>query len=88
LNWYRNIDRNWELRAPFVGARVTVPALYIAGERDAVLGFPGAAAVLASQPRFVPQLRQTIILPGCGHWTQQERPNEVNAAMIGFLRDL
>jgi pimeloyl-ACP methyl ester carboxylesterase len=38
--------------------------------------------------KFVPQLRRTIILPGCGHWTQQERPAEVNAAMIDFLRDL
>ena len=88
LNWYRNIDRNWELMAPFAGARVTIPALYVAGERDLVLGFPGAADFLASLPKFVPQLRQTIILPGCGHWTQQERPNEVNQAMIGFLRSL
>ena len=37
---------------------------------------------------FVPQLRSTIMLPGCGHWTQQERPAEVNAAMIDFLREL
>ncbi len=41
LNWYRNIDRNWELLAPFAGAKVTVPALYIAGDRDLVVGFPG-----------------------------------------------
>jgi len=36
----------------------------------------------------VPRLRQTMILPGCGHWTQQERADEVNAAMIEFLRGL
>jgi pimeloyl-ACP methyl ester carboxylesterase len=36
----------------------------------------------------VPLLRQTIMLPRCGHWTQQERAAEVNAAMIGFLRNL
>jgi pimeloyl-ACP methyl ester carboxylesterase len=88
LNWYRNIDRNWELLSPFAGARVTVPALYIAGERDLVLAFPGAADFLANLPRFVPQLRQTMLLPGCGHWTQQERPREVNEAMIGFLKSL
>jgi pimeloyl-ACP methyl ester carboxylesterase len=41
LNWYRNIDRNWELLAPFGEAKVSVPALYIAGERDVVLDFPG-----------------------------------------------
>ena len=38
--------------------------------------------------KFVPELRGTIILPGCGHWTQQERAAEVNAAMIDFLRGL
>jgi pimeloyl-ACP methyl ester carboxylesterase len=88
LNWYRNIDRNWELLAPFVGAKVTVPALYIAGERDVVLDFPGVRQRIGEMAQFVPQLRHTIMLPGCGHWTQQERASEVNAAMIDFLRSL
>jgi len=86
LNWYRNIDRNWELLAPYARARVQVPALYMAGERDLVLSFPGMKELLPSLSRFVPKLQRTIILPGCGHWTQQERPREVNAAMIEFLR--
>jgi len=38
LNWYRNMDRNWELLAPVSGVQVTVPALYIAGDRDLVFG--------------------------------------------------
>jgi len=88
LNWYRNIDRNWELLAPFAGARVTVPALYIAGDRDLVVAFRGMDQLLPNLAKFVPQLRQTIMLPGCGHWTQQERASEVNAAMIDFLRGL
>ena len=88
LNWYRNIDRNWELLAPFAGAKVTVPALYIAGDRDLVVRFPGAPELIANLSKFVPNLRKTITLPGCGHWTQQERPDEVNAALIGFLREL
>jgi pimeloyl-ACP methyl ester carboxylesterase len=74
LNWYRNIDRNWEQLLPFAGARVTIPALYVAGERDLVPGFPGARDFLANLPKFVPQLRKTMILPGCGHWTQQSGP--------------
>jgi pimeloyl-ACP methyl ester carboxylesterase len=86
LNWYRNIDRNWELLAPFAGAKVSVPALYIAGERDIVLDFPGVRERIANQREFVPQLRGTMMLPGCGHWTQQERAEEVSAAMIEFLR--
>jgi pimeloyl-ACP methyl ester carboxylesterase len=88
LNWYRNIDRNWELLAPFAGARVTVPALYVAGDRDLVVAFRGMDQLVPHLSKFVPHLRKTLMLPGCGHWTQQERPKEVNAAMIEFLRDL
>jgi pimeloyl-ACP methyl ester carboxylesterase len=88
LNWYRNIDRNWELLAPMAGAKVTVPALYIAGDRDLVLGFRGMDQVLANLSKFVPQLRGTLLLPGCGHWTQQERAKTVNEAMINFVRRL
>jgi len=88
LNWYRNIDRNWELLAPLAGAKVGVPALYIAGDRDPVVAFPGMDQLIPNLSKFVPQLRETIMLPGCGHWTQQERPAEVNAAMIDFLRQL
>jgi pimeloyl-ACP methyl ester carboxylesterase len=88
LNWYRNIDRNWELLAAFAGVPVTVPALYIAGDRDPVVRFPGMDRLIPNLASFVPQLRGSIMLPGCGHWTQQERPAEVSAAMIGFLRGL
>jgi pimeloyl-ACP methyl ester carboxylesterase len=88
LNWYRNIDRNWELLAPWTGARVTVPALYVAGEHDLVLAFRGMDQLVPALAQFVPNLRRTLILPGCGHWTQQERPAEVNAAMLEFLKDV
>lgn len=86
LNWYRNIDRNWELLAPFAGAVVIVPALYVAGDRDLVVRFPGMEQLIANLSTFVPRLRQTIMLPGCGHWTQQERAREVNDAMLEFLK--
>ena len=89
LNWYRNIDRNWELLAPFTGAKVTVPALYMAGDRDLVVAFSGGMdRVIANLASDVPQLRGKIMLPDCGHWTQQERAPEVNAAIINFLREL
>ena len=88
LNWYRNIDRNWELMAPYAGARVTVPALYVAGDQDLVVHFRGMDQLLPNLKKFVPELRQTIMLPGCGHWTQQERPKEVNDAIVTFLTTL
>jgi pimeloyl-ACP methyl ester carboxylesterase len=86
LNWYRNIDRNWDLLAPYHGATVTVPALYIAGDRDLVIGFRGMERLLPALKMLVPNLRETIMLPGCGHWTQQERAPEVNAAIVKFLK--
>jgi pimeloyl-ACP methyl ester carboxylesterase len=88
LNWYRNIDRNWELSAPFAGLPVTVPALYIAGDRDPVVRFPGMEQLLPNLTKFVPRLDKTIMLSGCGHWTQQERSAEVNAAIVDFLKRL
>ena len=86
LAWYRNVDRSWELLAPFAGAAVTIPALYIAGDKDFVAAIN--SQFIAKQSALVPKLRPPIMLPGCGHWTQQERAAEVSAAMIDFLRSL
>lgn len=88
LNWYRTIDLSWELMAPWHGAVVTPPALYIVGDRDLVFQFPGMDQLIPALPAFIPNLTKTIILPGCGHWTQQERPAEVNAALLEFLAGL
>jgi pimeloyl-ACP methyl ester carboxylesterase len=88
LNWYRNIDRNWELLAPWAAdALVTVPALYVAGDRALVVRFDGMDQRIPNS-KFVPKLQRTIMLPGCGYWTQQERAREVNAAMLEFLKGL
>jgi epoxide hydrolase A/B len=88
LNWYRNIDRNWELMAPFAGAKVQIPALFMTGDKDLVYKFPGAEQLIANLVQFVPKLKKTVILPGCGHWTQQERKDEVNRELVAFLKGL
>jgi pimeloyl-ACP methyl ester carboxylesterase len=88
LNYYRNIDRNWELMAAFADVMVTVPSLFVAGDHDLVIAAPGMDQHLANLKQFVPALRNVRILPGCGHWTQQERPSEVSAAIIDFIRGL
>lgn len=86
LNRYRNVDRDWEDLAAFRGASVGVPALFVGGDRDGptVWGAPAIAAF----PQTLPRLHASVILEGCGHWTQQERPDEVNAALLDFLRSL
>lgn len=88
LNWYRAIELSWELTAPWAGSPITVPALYVAGDRDLVYAFPAMRDLIPVLSTFIPNLRETIILPGCGHWTQQERPDDVNEALIKFLAGL
>jgi pimeloyl-ACP methyl ester carboxylesterase len=86
LNWYRNIDRNWELTAPWQGAQIHQPSLFIAGSKDSVItGLIGAKRV-ADMERVLPGLRQKLIIEGAGHWIQQECAAEVNAALIAFLK--
>jgi pimeloyl-ACP methyl ester carboxylesterase len=85
LNWYRNIDRNWELTAPWQGAPIHQPALFIAGTRDPVIAGAMGAAVMKQLSETVPGLKRQVLIDGAGHWIQQERPAEVNAALIDFL---
>ena len=86
LNWYRNIDRNWELTAAWQDAQIHQPSLFLAGSKDGVItGLIGAKRV-ADMERVLPNLKAKIILDGAGHWVQQERPDEVNAALIDFLK--
>jgi pimeloyl-ACP methyl ester carboxylesterase len=84
LNWYRNIDRNWELTAPFADRRVEQPAIFLTGELDAVRSFMPADRMRG----WVTDLREEIVVPGAGHWVQQEAPDAVNAALLDFLDGL
>lgn len=83
LNRYRNLDRDWEASAGDGVAGVEQPALYIGGERDPAIRFGSVEPMRAD----VPNLREVALLPGCGHWTQQERPSAVNAALVAFLEN-
>ncbi|MBN8986378.1 MAG: alpha/beta hydrolase, partial [Rhizobiales bacterium] len=88
LNWYRNIDRNWDLTAPWHGAEIHQPALFIAGSEDSVIkGLIGAKRV-HDMERVLPNLTKKLLIEGAGHWIQQERPPEVNAALIAFLSEV
>jgi pimeloyl-ACP methyl ester carboxylesterase len=84
LNWYRNIDRSWERLAEYDGRRIEQPALFITGSRDTVRAFMPAEAMTG----HVTDLREVVIVEGAGHWVQQERPDEVNAALLEFLAGL
>lgn len=86
FNRYRNITRDWHELAPWRYAPITVPALFIGGDVDGPTML-GADAI----GRFdvnLPNLTRSAILSGCGHWVQQEKPNEVNELLIDFLEGL
>lgn len=83
LNWYRNIDRNWELAGFLDGAKLDQPTLFVAGERDAVIEF--YADAYQALEINAPSLVGKVLLSGAGHWIQQERPPEVNRLLVDFL---
>ena len=88
LNYYRNLDRNWQLQASLDGARVEVPALFAIGSRDSGLSMPGMDRIIAAMPELVPGLRGSVTIDGAGHWLQQERPEAVNALILSFADSL
>jgi pimeloyl-ACP methyl ester carboxylesterase len=81
LAWYRNIDRNWELTEPFAEVRVEQPAMFLTGELDPVRRFMPAEAMAG----WVTDLRGDTVVPGAGHWVQQQEPELVNEALLEFL---
>jgi len=84
LNWYRNFDHNWETTAELDGATIAVPCLFIGGTADPVLTFTRRDR--ASQVITGPY--REVMLDGAGHWLQQERPDEVNARLLEFLKEM
>ncbi|MEV6520786.1 alpha/beta hydrolase [Longispora sp. NPDC051575] len=88
LNLWRTMDLSWELTAPWQNAPMNTPALYLYGERDGSVQLPGLDQLIGNLQYLVPNLTRTVVLPGVGHWTQQERPEEVNAELLKFLSGL
>lgn len=86
LNRYRNIDRDWRDLQPWKGLPVTVPSLFIGGERDGPTMWGRGA--IDRFPSTLPGLRGSHIIPECGHWVQQEAPGEVNDLLLGWLKSL
>jgi pimeloyl-ACP methyl ester carboxylesterase len=80
INWYRNFDRNWET-AQEIGAKpIDTPSLMVCAELDPAL----RPEMAAGMPALCRDL-ETVTIKGCGHWTQQERPDELNRILIDWL---
>lgn len=87
LNWYRNLDRNWELLAAYSGASIMQPTLFLWGDQDPTLEVAGTGKWIERMQQFVPHIHKQV-LQGCGHWVQQERAREANEAILAFLQYL
>lgn len=88
LNRYRNHGLDFAWQQGFKDRRITQPSLFIGGERDLVLRMiPGVKPVDLMAPHL-PGLRGAHVLPGIGHWTQQEAPGPVTALLLDWLRGL
>jgi len=89
LSRYRNHDADFAWLQQFKGRKIEQPALFVGGERDLVLSMFGRGADFVTPMKAeVPDLRGWDVLPGCGHWTQQERPREVNERLVAWLKGL
>jgi pimeloyl-ACP methyl ester carboxylesterase len=86
VNYYRNFDRNWEITPELAGARITVPVAFIAGVDDVVIRGAKEDALRTQMRRVASDLRDVKLVPGAGHWVQQEKPQEVNDFVLRFLK--
>ncbi len=88
INYYRNFHRNWETTPQLAGARIAQPVLFIAGAQDGVIRGATAEQLTKTMSAVATDFRGATLFPGAGHWVQQERPEETNQAIIGFLTEV
>jgi len=88
VNYYRNMDRNWEITPELSGARIKAPVAFLAGTDDIVIRGASAEALRAMMSRVADDLRGVTLVPGAGHWIQQEKSEETNAFILDFLKGL
>lgn len=84
LNWYRTIDLNAQQASAYGDQRIKQPAGFLCGDKEIVLVM--APNSLAGQRLLFDDLRCEVIVPGAGHWIQQERPADVTRTLIDFLQ--
>ena len=86
VSWYRNLDANYEVLKDIPIERISMPTFFIGGDKDAVIA--PRLDTLDAVNGLTPNYKGSVIIPGAGHWTQQEMPDEFNAALMGFLQTL
>ncbi|KAM5563999.1 epoxide hydrolase A [Rosa sericea] len=87
LNYFRNLDRNWELTAPWTGAQILVPVKFIVGDQDLVYNSMGAKDYIhkGGFKKYVPLLEEVVVMEGVAHFINEERPEEINQHIYDFF---
>ena len=91
INRYRNFERDWALMNSVPDRVLHQPSLFAAGEKDMVLKMFGDGAIEGISARMretMSDLRGVHLIPNCGHWTQQETPNDTTRILIDWLATL
>ncbi|PSS01516.1 Lipid-phosphate phosphatase [Actinidia chinensis var. chinensis] len=88
INYYRAVDLNWELTAPWTGSRVKVPTKFIVGDLDLVYNIPGVKEYIRDGgfKKDVPLLDEVVVMEGVGHFINQERPDEISEHILDFFK--
>ncbi|CAD5165085.1 unnamed protein product [Musa acuminata subsp. malaccensis] len=87
LNYYRSLDLNWELTAPWTGARIKVPAKFIVGDLDLTYHSPGAQDFIhkGGLKNYVPLLDEVVVMKEVGHFINEEKPTEITENICDFI---
>lgn len=88
IHRYRNMDADWHDLEAFDSQRIQQPALFLAGEHDSVLRYAPGMNLMDMMDPFFDDLRGRHLVPGAGHWVQQEQPQAVNELLLAFLKGL
>ncbi|KAI4341674.1 hypothetical protein MLD38_026368 [Melastoma candidum] len=88
LNYYRAMNKTWELTAAWNGAQIMVPVKFVVGDLDLTYHIPGVKQLLheGGLKRFVPFLEEVVVMEDTAHFLQQEKPDEVTAHIYDFIK--
>ncbi|KAJ9171795.1 hypothetical protein P3X46_015109 [Hevea brasiliensis] len=87
LNYYRCLDLNWELTAPWTGLQIKVPVKFIVGDLDITYHFPGVKEFIhnGGLKKYVPFLQEVVVMEGVAHFLTEEKPEEISAHIYDFI---
>lgn len=87
VNYYRNFDRNWEILEPFQDKLIEVPTRFLSGAQDPVIGEDSGEQLRTKMNATIADLREVLLVPGVGHWVQQEAPRETTELLLRSIRE-